>query len=323
MNKTADGLPNAHFTDLKPTTESFLDAVIDGLSQKQKTLSPKFFYDGRGSRLFDEICVLPEYYPTRTEIRIITDNRDEMSALIPDGSQLVEFGAGNSLKVRVLLRAVARFASYVPIDISGDYLWKVVQLLAEDFPAMDITAISADYTQPFDLPGGDVTRVGFFPGSTIGNMTHDQAVDFLQTARRLLGAGSGMLIGADLRKDEETLLAAYNDRLGVTAAFNKNILKRINEELDGNFDLEAFDHQAVWNAEKSQVEMHLLATSAQTATIGGQEFSFREGESIHTENSHKFTLDSIARLMAEGGFTIEKSWTDKDKLFSVHYAVAK
>ena len=314
----------ASFIDLQPTNESFEEAIICGLSGKKKSLPSKFFYDARGSRLFDEICVTPEYYPTRTEIGILAKIGSELANLIPERSQLIEFGAGNSTKVRLVLRAVQRFDSYVAIDISGEYLQKVANELASDFPEIKVTALCADYTRSFELPDTGhhegPARVGFFPGSTIGNLTSEGAVIFLRNIGHLLGDGAGFIVGADLLKDEKTLLAAYNDSLGVTAAFNLNILHRINRELEANFVPEYFSHTAIFNPEKERMEMHLTSLRDQTVRLAGRDFHFAKDEAIHTENSHKYTIKGFGELLEAAGHKPLKSWTDPEGLFSVHFA---
>lgn len=322
MNTSTESWPTARYVDLRPSSESFLGAVIGGLGARRKSLPSKFFYDERGSRLFDRICELPEYYPTRTEMALMMDIAPELRALVPEGAELVEFGSGSSRKVRILLDAVAAFAAYVSIDISGDYLKQMASALACDYPALDVLAVSADYTQPIDLAhweGCSRPRVGFFPGSTIGNLTPEDAVAFLENARRILGTGSGFIVGADLKKDARILHAAYNDAEGVTAAFNLNLLVRINSELGGDFDLDAFHHRAHYNQEKGRIEMYLVSDRDQTARINGHSFVFAEGETIHTENSHKYTVEEFQRIAERAGFIAQRAWTDENQLFSIHY----
>ena len=313
----------AEFHDLEPATESFREAVLTGLSKPVKELSPKFFYDERGSILFDEITELDEYYVTRTEIALLREHDDKIAALVGPHSQLVEFGSGSSRKIRILLDEIKDIASYVPIDISREHLKRSAEDLAEDYPHIDIVAVCADYTQPFELPdpprGAAQKRVGFFPGSTIGNFSRAQARAFLENAAGLLETGGEMLVGVDLKKDEEILRAAYNDSAGITAAFNLNMLTRINRELDGDFDVDTFTHEARYNAGEGRVEMHLVSDRDQIAHIGDRQFDFAEGESIHTENSYKFGIDEFHNMAAPAGFDPIETWTDPADLFSLHY----
>jgi len=312
-----------HFQDLEPTAEAFRAAVIAGLSQApQKTLPCKFFYDREGSLLFDRICELPEYYPTRTEMAILEARIGEMAAFIGPEARIVEFGSGAGVKIRLLLAALERPAVYVPVDISRDHLLASSAELARDFPGVRIAPVCADYTTAFALPavpGLHPRRTaGFFPGSTIGNFTTDEAVQFLARARRLLGPGSAMLIGVDLPKDEAVLRAAYDDSAGVTAAFNRNLLERIRRELDGTLDVEGFAHEARWNRARSRIEMHLVARGPQTIRVGGRRFDLADGESIHTESSHKFSLETFRALAGRAGWLPGAVWTDEARLFSVH-----
>jgi dimethylhistidine N-methyltransferase len=308
--------------DLEPSTQEFRDAVLDGLRQRQKTLPCKFFYDAEGSRLFDRICELPEYYPTRTELKLLADRAGEIAGLIGPAARLVEFGSGAGVKIRLLLNALDRPAAYVPVDISREHLLMAAADLARDFPALQIAPICADYTKPFALPAPaglrPRTTVGFFPGSTIGNFTQTEARNFLTRARRLLGPGSSMVVGVDLRKDATILVPAYDDAQGVTAAFNLNLLVRINRELGGTFDLDGFAHEARWNADEGRIEMHLVSRSDQDVQVGSARFHFGAGETIHTENSHKYTLDQFRALAVEAGYKPRAAWTDADGLFSVH-----
>jgi L-histidine N-alpha-methyltransferase len=308
--------------DLEPSTQEFRDAVLAGLGEVPKTLPCKFFYDAEGSRLFDQICELPEYYPTRTELKLLADAAGEIAGLIGPRARLVEFGSGAGVKIRLLLNALDRPAAYVPVDISRDHLMMAAADLARDFPALQIAPICADYTKPFALPAPsglhpEIT-VGFFPGSTIGNFTPAEALGFLTRARKLLGPGSAMLVGVDLRKAENILVPAYDDAAGVTAAFNLNLLVRINRELGGNFDLEQFAHEARWNDALGRIEMHLVSRRDQEVRIGRARFAFRAGETIHTENSHKYTLDQFRALAVEAGYNPRAAWTDTAGLFSVH-----
>lgn len=313
----------AGFHDLGGKEADFLGDVLDGLSRRQKSIPSKYFYDARGSRLFDDICALPEYYPTRTELGILRDNAQDMAARERAGATVVEFGSGSSIKIRLLLDALDRPAAYVPIDISRSHLLGSARALAADYPDLALVPVCGDYTTGFRLGPiladdriGDNHMVGFFPGSTIGNFDPDEAKVFLSHARETLDGGA-MIIGVDLIKPEPILTAAYNDRQGVTAAFNLNLLARINRELGGDFDLGGFAHRARFVGDKGRVEMHLVSRRRQTATIAGRCFDFEAGETIHTENSHKYTVDGFAELAAAAGWSVDGCWIDGDRLFSV------
>jgi dimethylhistidine N-methyltransferase len=321
MNVHAAALAKAHRFDEQTTT--FAGDVIDGLSQHPKRLSPKYFYDATGSELFEQITLLPEYYPTRTELAILRDRAGETSAIIPDGAALVEFGAGATTKVRLLLNQ-CKFSAYVPVDISGDFLKAQADVLRRDFPALDVYPVAADFTVPFALPDPvkAMPKVGFFPGSTLGNFEPHEACAFMRSAREILGEGAQMVIGVDLEKDERVLYHAYNDSAGVTARFNLNVLVRINRELGGNFDLSAFMHRAIYNRERHRIEMHLISKKTQTVRVLGRSFSFRAGESIHTESSYKYSLDRFTALARGSGWSPRQSWTDEAGMFSVHALVA-
>ncbi|KQX39730.1 dimethylhistidine N-methyltransferase [Variovorax sp. Root434] len=295
-----------------------------GLARSPRRISPKFFYDAAGSQLFDRICELPEYYPTRTELRILGECAGEIAGQIGPNAEIVEFGAGSLTKVRLLLDALDSPRRYLPIDISGEYLEAAAQRLKADYPELVVQPIAADYTMPLVLPApvvGAGRRVGFFPGSTIGNFEPEEALAFLQLAARML-RGGGLLIGVDLVKDPERLHAAYNDAQGVTADFNLNLLRRANAELDANFDLDGFAHAAFYNAPRQRIEMHLVSRMAQSVSLNGETFEFEEGETIHTEYSHKFTVEGLRALAVRAGFRPGAVWTDPEKLFSVHWLVA-
>jgi L-histidine Nalpha-methyltransferase len=310
------------FYDLAPGEENFRDAVLNGLTRPKKSIPCKFFYDARGSALFEEICRLPEYYPTRTEIAILEENAGEIAAQMGPHCRIIEFGSGASDKARILLRALDRPAAYVPVDISREHLRETALSLAEDFPELQVSAVCADYTGPFALPrlSGPVgKRVGFFPGSTIGNFEPEAAHRFLANCARILGSGGEMLIGVDLKKDPRILDAAYNDRTGVTAAFNLNLLERINRELDGDLDLALFEHFAFYNEAEGRVEIYIRSLADQQATIAGRDFSFAAGELIHTEYSYKYAVPEFRALSATAGFRPVDTWTDPGELFSVHY----
>lgn len=310
------------FHDLEPELEDFETAVMSGLSSVQKTLPCKFFYDQEGSRLFDQICELPEYYPTRTEIALLDTRAGEMADLMGPHCHVIEFGSGSSIKIKTLLDALETPAACTAVDISRDHLIASAENLAADYPNVAIAAICADYTQPFDVnppkSHPDARRVGFFPGSTIGNFAPDEAVDFLSTAAKLLSGGD-LLVGVDLKKDTARLTAAYDDAQGVTAAFNLNLLTRINRELGGDFELDGFAHLALYNEALGRIEMHLRSLRAQTVSVGGCRFEFAADETIHTENSCKYSIEEFQALAARAGFETLHSWTDPEELFSVHY----
>ncbi|MEA3274992.1 MAG: L-histidine N(alpha)-methyltransferase [Pseudomonadota bacterium] len=308
-----------HFYDLHPEPADMRAEVLDGLSRPQKRISPKFFYDQQGSRLFDAITELPEYYPTRTEIRILERHGAEMAELVGREALLVELGSGSSLKIRVLLEAL-KPAVYMPVDISRNHLLESARALASSFPGLEVHAACADYSSPFDLPVdvNGAERAAFFPGSSIGNFDPGEARRFLERIGTLLGPGGKLLVGVDLIKDAALLNAAYNDAQGVTADFNLNLLKRINRELGADFDLDAFRHWAYYNDTESRVEMHLVSRGEQRVQVAGEGFQFGEGESIHTENSYKYSVDGFHALAGDAGFEPERLWTDEDGLFSVH-----
>jgi dimethylhistidine N-methyltransferase len=321
MNVHAAGLAKAHRLDEK--TSAFARDVIEDLSQYPKRLSPKYFYDAAGSELFEQITLLPEYYPTRTELSILHDRGGEISAVIPKNAGLVEFGAGATTKVRLLLNQCA-FGAYIPVDISGDFLKAQADALGRDFPALEIYPVTADFTAPFALPEAiaAMPKVGFFPGSTLGNFEPHEACRFLRSARDILGRNAQMVIGIDLEKNERVLHDAYNDSAGITARFNLNVLHRINRELGGNFDTGAFTHRAIYNRERHRIEMHLISRKAQSVRVLGRNFSFRAGETIHTENSYKYSLERFTALALGAGWIPRKSWTDSAGMFSVHALIA-
>lgn len=297
-------------------TESFEDSLREGLARAPREIACKYFYDAEGSRLFDAICEQPEYYQTRTETALLQRHAPEIAALIGGDAEIVEFGAGSLRKVRILLDA-ARPRAYVPLDISGDYLSQVVRELAADYPALALKPVVADFTQPLALPG-DRRRAGFFPGSTIGNFTPDTAVTLLKRMRGVLNGG-GLLIGVDLVKDPARLHAAYNDAAGVTAAFNKNLLARANRELGADFDLEAFAHYAPYNPIAQRIEMYLVSLRRQSVRIGGTRHDFAAGEAVHTEDSHKYTIESFREMAVKAGLKPRAVWTDTERLFSIHW----
>jgi dimethylhistidine N-methyltransferase len=310
------------FHDLAPGEESFRDAVLNGFGRSPKSIPCKFFYDARGSALFEAICRLPEYYLTRTEVAILEQNAVEIAAQSGPHSRLIEFGSGASTKARILLRALDRPAAYVPVDISREHLRDAAVSLAEDFPSLPVVAVCADYTRAFPLPplpGPSGKRVGFFPGSTIGNFEPDAAVDFLANYARVLGPGGEMLIGVDLKKDPAILEAAYNDRAGVTAAFNLNLIERINRDLDGDLDIGRFEHVAFYNEAEGRIEIYIRSLANQEAWIAGTPILFTKGELIHTEYSYKYSVAEFRALARQAGFSPVDTWTDPAQLFSVHY----
>ncbi|QPH53649.1 L-histidine N(alpha)-methyltransferase [Pontivivens ytuae] len=296
----------------------FLASVLAGLGRAQKRLEAKWFYDAAGSALFEEITQLPEYYPTRTEAKILRESVGEIAARVPEGAALVELGSGASVKTRILLDHLTQLSAYLPMDISEAFLAEVAAGLARDYPALDIVPVAGDFmgdiAPPEQLAG--VPKVAFFPGSTIGNLSEADAVDLLARVCGWDGI-EGFILGMDRVKDAATLIAAYDDAAGVTARFNLNVLARINRELGGTFDLDAFRHEARWNGEAERIEMHLVAMRPLTARVGPAEFIFAEGESIHTENSHKYTRTRMEELAARGGWRVETVLSDADEMFSV------
>lgn len=308
--------------DYHPDKAAMLEDVLQGLTATPKWLSSMYFYDARGSKLFDEICELPEYYPTRTEIEIMEENIHEISDLLGPHVMLVEPGAGSATKIRLLLDNMDDPAAYVPVEISRAHLMESAEKLAAEFPGVEILPVCADFTSDFELPTPaqpPLRNIVYFPGSTIGNFDPDDAQDLLKIMRRLAGDGGAVLVGVDLEKDRETLERAYNDNTGVTAEFNLNVLDRLNRELGANFDRSAFRHEATWNESMHRIEMHLVAVREQQVKIGGSTLNFSRGESIHTESSYKYTLPRFAELAANAGLAVEKAWLDERRLFSVQY----
>ena len=297
----------------------FERAVLAGLSQPQKVVPARFFYDRRGSELFEEITRLPEYYPTRTEVGLLEAHGPDIARLAGKGRVVVEFGSGSSVKTPLLLRHVAPPA-YVPIDISADFLADSAAALAAAHPGIRVSPLAADFTAQLALPADVAGRpmLGFFPGSTIGNMTHGEAVDLLRAFAGTLGDDARLVIGIDLRKNPRLLEAAYDDSAGVTAAFNLNLLVRINRELGGDLPVDAFEHRADWNDALGRIEMHLAATRDLGFTVAGRRFAMTEGETIHTENSHKYTLEEARLLARAAGWEPLAGWTDDRALFSLH-----
>jgi len=298
----------------------FASDVLGGLANAQKTIPCQWLYDERGSALFEDITGLPEYYPTRTETSILKERAGDIAAFAGERANLVEYGAGASVKTRLLLDALKDVHSYVPIDVSAEFLSESAASLNADYPDLTVASIVGDFLTPITLPKESIgagRSVGFFPGSTIGNLSNEEIRDFFARARYDLGAGSAFVLGADLKKDIDRLIPAYDDAAGVTADFNLNLLARINRELSGGFKLDRFSHEARWNEDESRVEMHLVSLTAQTVRVCDEEFSFRAAETIHTENSRKFDCVELANLVETQGWQTCKVWTDGDELFSV------
>jgi len=308
------------FSDFHPRPADMYSEIVAGLSRQPRFLAAKYFYDEAGSRLFDRICETDAYYPTRTETQIIRDNIDDIGACIGTGCLLVEPGSGNSRKVRELLDAIQPHA-YLPMDISRAYLKKEARKLHQEYPWLQVHAICTDFTNPVDIPGygRHIRRVAFFPGSSIGNFEPRQALEFLKNIRAMVGNDGGLLIGVDLKKSVSRLVAAYNDPAGLTAAFNLNILSRINREIGADFALDKFEHAAFYNINLGRIEMHLISLDDQRTRVGNHEFMIKRHENIHTENSYKYTVEQFQALGREAGFSPEKVWTDREQLFSLHY----
>ncbi|WP_428425573.1 L-histidine N(alpha)-methyltransferase [Methylibium sp.] len=316
-------MPQAADAGLPPPVVDgdFARELLAGLARRPRSIAPKFFYDRAGSALFDRICELPEYYPTRTELALMRERAGEMAECIGPDAEIVEFGAGSSRKIRVLLDALQRPRRFVPIDISAEHLHAAADALRADHPGLDVRPIAADFTRAFELPARSATggrRVGFFPGSSIGNFTPDEALDFLRRTAALL-RGGGLLIGVDLVKDPALLHAAYNDAAGVTAAFNLNLLARANRELGANFDLAQFAHHAFYQPTLQRIEMHLVSRRVQQVRVCGHGFEFAEGDTLHTENSHKFSVAGFRELAERAGYLPRAVWCDPQRLFSIHW----
>ena len=311
--------------ELNAPQRQMFEEVVEGLRRPQKMIPSKFFYDERGSELFEEITLLDEYYPTRTETRILEDHIEEIAEAVGEQSVIVELGSGNSTKTRLLLDHMSDISAYVPVEISEEYLMKTVRSLKDEYPDLSIKPVCADYTKPFRIPPIAKTfeyYVIFYPGSTIGNFRPERAQQFLKTISRLLVPGGGMLIGVDLKKGRDTLEAAYNDAKGVTAQFNLNMLLRLNRELNADFQIDNFEHLAFYNEEKGRIEMHLKSNTRQEVHLNGEAIHFEEGETIHTENSYKYSLNEF-RALVNDWFKVERVWTDEDDLFSMQYLVKR
>jgi len=306
--------------DLEPDAGDFLHDALGGLRGEDKTLPCKYLYDARGSELFERICELPEYYPTRTELGILRENIANITADLEHHCLVVEYGAGSGLKTKILLAELDDPAAYVPIDISREALLGCAEDLRSEFPDLEILPVCADFTQHFQLPQSAIPpqrRVVFFPGSTIGNFTPEHAAQFLKRCAELCGPGGGILLGVDLQKSRETLEAAYDDAEGTTAKFNLNLLLRMNRELGSNFDLDAFHHEARYNSDAGRIEMRLVSDAEQAVALGGERFEFAKGEFILTECSYKYAEADFARMASSAGLEREDSWTDPQSLFSV------
>ncbi len=307
------------FYDLHPPQVDMLREVLEGLRREPPMISPKYFYDQRGSELFEAITETDEYYPFRTELSLLEQHGDEMAALLGSDGLLIELGSGSSRKIRLLLDALQP-AAYMPVDISRDFLLQAANDLAREYPELEVHATCADYTSGLKLPWSpeELPRAAFFPGSSIGNFEPRQAQRLLHHIAQALGKEGHLLIGVDLQKDTKVLKRAYNDAAGITAAFNLNLLERFNRELDADFDLQRFQHVADYNEASGRVEMHLISRSEQRVNIGPERLYFAEGEAIHTENSYKYTVDGFLQLAREAGFERVKSWLDERHYFSVH-----
>ena len=298
------------------------EKILSGLKAPQKRLSPKYFYDKRGSELFDRICELPEYYPTRTELALLGDHVDEVAALVGERATVIELGAGSNVKARLLLNGLRRPAAYLPVDISPEYLFEQVRSLRGDFPGVHMQPVFADFTRPFKLPKRPAApgrNLVFFPGSTIGNLSRQRALELLETTVVTAEPGGALLVGVDLPKDPAILHSAYNDAEGVTAEFNLNLLARLNRELDAEFDLGRFEHEAVYDDEEQRIEMRLVSTMRQRVSVAGERIEFAPREYIVTEHSHKYAPEDFRALARRAGFAPERTWIDADELFSVHY----
>ena len=307
------------FHDLHPSADDLAADVLAGFSRAQKSIPPKYFYDAEGSRLFDAITELPEYYPTRTETAMLREYAHEIAKTAGTGHLLVEPGSGSCAKARILFEGLQPCA-YVPMDISRDHLRVAAEAVAIEFPWLEVHATCTDFTRLMTLPptSPEGRLLAFFPGSSIGNFDPNTAVGFLSMIADMLGADGQLLIGVDLKKDKAVLEAAYNDARGVTAAFNLNLLARINRELGADFDLAQWRHKALYNEAQGRIEMHLVSRVAQQVNLQGQTFHFAEGETIHTENSYKYTVAEFCDLASQAGFATDTVWVDADRLFSLH-----
>lgn len=314
--------PSVQLYDLHPSLDDFQTEVLRSLTLPQKTISPRFLYDKRGSELFDAICTLDEYYLTRTETLILRQYASEIAALMGRGT-LIEFGSGSSQKVRILLDAAHQLETYVALDISKQHLYESCLHLAQEYPNLETIAICTDYTQPLHLPKlpslQTKRKIGFFPGSSIGNLEPDEAVAFLKNTTNLLAPGDGLLIGVDLKKDRAILEPAYDDAQGISAAFALNLLTRINRELGADFDPSCFEYRAIYNETAGRIEMYIVSLKQQTVNLNGLKILFQSGETWRTEYSYKYTVDEFQALAKLAGFHAKRVWTDPEQLFSLHY----
>jgi dimethylhistidine N-methyltransferase len=316
----------AFLLDRHPPRDDFAADVLEGLSRHQKWIPPKYFYDARGSELFEQICRTPEYYVTRTELKLLSDIGPDIATIAGRDATVIEFGSGSDAKIRRLLDALETPCAYVAIDISRAALEQAVEDIARDYEDLTVGGICADFSAPVELPTqvlcGTGKRLAFFPGSTIGNMERPRARQFLSDVREMLEPGDGFIVGVDLRKSRDIIDPAYNDAAGVTAAFNLNMLRRINRELDGTIDVRQFEHHAFYNEEEGRIEMHLRALADQQFTVAGRPFAIAKGETIHTENSYKYAVPEFVEAAESAGFWAVQSWQDKKSLFSIHYLTA-
>ena len=314
-----NSLPSVYFYEHESPSQDFVAELVEGFRAREKYISPKFFYDETGSQLFTEITRQPEYYLTRTETTLLSRHADEIGELIGGDSLLIEYGSGSSEKIRILLETL-RPSIYAPLDISKDYLAQAAQALGKEYPWLEVHATCVDFTSEFSLPfESPKRRVSFFPGSSIGNFDRADAADFLGRIRKLVGQDGGLLIGVDLKKDEAILNAAYNDKNGITALFNLNVLSHLNDKYVANFNLDQFEHQARYNADGGCVQMFLVSLCKQQVNLGEETFSLDEGESIHTENSHKYSVDEFVEMARRAGFEKTQCWLDDQSLFGVFY----
>lgn len=316
----------SYFFDQNPDKGDFLEEAIVGFSKSPKSISPKFFYDDRGSDIFSKICQTPEYYITRTEISLLEQVGDEIAAFAGTNRVVIEYGCGSSLKINALLSALKEPAEYLAIDIAAAHLQKTIKDIAVQYPNLRVGGLCADFMGSLTLPeqvgGGAESRLAFFPGSTIGNQTPTEAINFMKMVHSVVGVGGALLIGVDLKKDKVLLERAYNDKQGYTAAFNLNLFLRMREELNADINISLFRHLAFYNEQESRIEMHLMAEESQSIQLGGQVFCFAQNETVHTENSYKYSIDEFDVLAVKGGFTVDKVWIDKGELFSIHYLTA-
>ena len=312
-----------YFVDIQPKTQiEFYEAVLEGLSLSQKTISPKFFYDERGSEIFDKICDTPEYYVTRTEIALLNNIQEELYTLVEPESAVVEYGCGSSIKIKALLSALPQPSHYIAIDISKTHLISTAKEIASNYNNISVAAICADFMEPINWPERasfeSLKRLAFFPGSTIGNLNPSEACQFLKHVRHLVGDEGSFLIGVDMKKDAEIFNRAYNDKEGHTADFNLNLLHRMKKELDADINISEFSHKAFYNEKLGRVEMHLISDTKQGIKINNLEFSFEKDESIHTECSYKYSVMEFSELAKKSGFSVLKNWSDKRNYFGIY-----